>query len=576
MLRSLVRSLPPSVRFALVAGRNLVRHPAATIRGTLEVRADQRRFARANAFLREGPRAEGPRALVVSLSGWPYQLKIEGLLLKALELEGLRPVVLTSRAVRGRAAPYQRAFGFTDVVEIDDYLPRDAAAELEREARALLAGRMSVQRLKQLRYRDVNVGQQVLSTLSRGLYRGSVPLDDPRAHRLLERLLPDSMGMCRGAERVLEAVGPDVVVFNEARYAGNGSIFETALARNLNVIQFVHAFSDDALVFKRYAAATSRVHPRSLGDEAWAEVAAGPWTDAMEAELDAQFEIRYAGRDLLSRRLHEHTRRRARAELVAELGLDHAKPSAVVFSHVLWDANLFYGEDLFEDQEEWLIETIRAAAANPRLNWIVKLHPANVWKRKLEGQMGELPELAAIRAKIGPLPAHVHLLLPDTDVSTRSLFDVADCALTIRGTIGVEAPCFGVPVITAGTGHYSGRGFTVDSDSAASYRALLARLEQVQPLGTEQVLLARKHAHALFCRRPMRFTSFTSVIEPNERLGHPLDHDVLLTLSSRAELERAEDLGVFARWALDRSQEDYLAPLAVGEPAGVTLASRRD
>ena len=34
------------------------------------------------------------------------------------------------------------------------------------------------------------------------------------------------------------------------------------------------------------------------------------------------------------------------------------------------------------------LETIRSAAANPALNWVVKLHPANVWKRRLEGQTG--------------------------------------------------------------------------------------------------------------------------------------------------------------------------------------------
>ena len=558
MLRPLIRRLP-RLESAVARAYRVVRRPSLVL-DQARIRRDSRRFALAHSFLRSGCSSTGQRALVVSLSAWPYQLKLEGMLLKALELEGLAPTVVTDREARRVASRYHGAFGF-ETVSIDAFSEPSSAPELRREAETLLGGDLSVQKLKALRYGDVNVGQHVLSTLSRNLFRGSVTLDDDESRKLVLRLLPESIALAQTAERLLDELRPAVVIFNEARYAGYGPIFETALAKGLNVIQFVSAFSDDALVFKHYDSATSRVHPRSVGEAAWSGIRSGPWTAAMEAELSEQFDLRYAGRDLLSKRLHQHTRQRGQEQLVAELGLDRAKPSAVLFSHVLWDANLFYGEDLFEDQEEWLIETIRSAAANPSLNWIVKLHPANVWKRKLEGQTGELPELAAIRAKLGELPGHVHLLLPDTDVSTLSLFQLADVAITIRGTVGIEAPCFGVPVVTGGTSHYSGRGFTFDSATADEYRTLLARLHELPPLTDEQVLLAKKHAHALFCRRPLHFSSFRSVIDPESR-GGLFSHDLELTISSRAALEAAPDLREFARWALDRSQEDYLRPLS--------------
>jgi hypothetical protein len=535
-----------------------VLHPSR-LRDHAQVAADARRFRRTHPFLATAPPQDGPLAVVASLSAWPYQLKLEGILMRALALEGFRPLVLTSRRVRRSAGRYHRAFGL-DAIELERF-ERDAdVAAARREAAALLERAAGVQELKALHYHDVNVGQHVLSTVSRRLFDGSVRFEDAEAQALVSELLPETMALTLTAERMLDELRPDVVVFNEARYAGYGPIFEAALARDLNVIQFVHGYSGDSLVFKRYAAGTSRIHPRSLGDAAWAEVAHGTWTPAQEAELTAQFDVRYGAVDVLSRRLHEHTRLRGRDGLSAELGLDTSKPTAVLFSHVLWDANLFYGDDLFEDQEEWLIETIRAAAANPHLNWVVKLHPANVWKRKLEGQTGELPELEAIRSKLGDLPAHVRLLLPDTDVSTLDLFEVADFAITIRGTVGVEAPVFGVPVVTGGTSHYSGRGFTLDSATQAEYRSLLARLHDEPPLTEAQRLLARKHAHGLFVRRPLHFTSFRSVIDAEER--GPLSHNLELTVSSRAELEAAEDLRTFARWAADGSREDYLAPLA--------------
>src|SRR5439155_5180288 len=218
----------------------------------------------------------------------------------------------------------------------------------------------------------------------------------------------------------------------------------------------------------------------------------------------------------------------------------------------------FYGEDLFADQEEWFVETVRAASENPRVNWIVKLHPANVRKLRREGLAGELDEERAIRERIGELPAHVAVLRPESDVSTRSIFEAADYGITIRGSVGFELPCLGVPVLTAGTGFYSGRGLTVDSASAEEYLSRLRRIEEIPPPTPEQVEPARRHAYALFRLRPLRFSSFLATIRPLSEMGHPLDHDVEIRVRTREELESADDLRRFASWALDSAELDYL------------------
>ena len=194
----------------------------------------------------------------------------------------------------------------------------------------------------------------------------------------------------------------------------------------------------------------------------------------------------------------------------------------MLFSHVLWDANMFFGRDLFTDQEEWFVETVRAACANDRVNWLVKLHPANVWKLRRDGVSGELGEHVAIREHVGELPPHVKLLEPETDISTWSLFDVTDVGVTIRGSVGFELPCLGKPALTAGTGFYSGRGFTVDSDTREDYLARIGRIEEIPPPDAEQVELARKHAYALFRLRQTRFTSYRSVYKPVERVDDPV------------------------------------------------------
>jgi capsule polysaccharide export protein KpsC/LpsZ len=134
------------------------------------------------------------------------------------------------------------------------------------------------------------------------------------------------------------------------------------------------------------------------------------------------------------------------------LGLSSDRKVALIFPHILWDGSFFFGEDLFDDYTEWLVETIRAAVANPRLQWVVKLHPAHVVKTK-QGNYPEKPaELKVIEQVFGTLPAHLKLVYPDTEISTYSLLEIADYTITVRGTVGIEAALFGIPVVTAGYG----------------------------------------------------------------------------------------------------------------------------
>lgn len=500
----------------------------------------------------------GPIALIVSLSEFIYQLKLEAMVAKGLELNGYTPAFLIP--ADSKLAPrYLRAFGMRRFVQIPDYLDEALEEDARREAVALLPATPTAGDVARLTFRDAALGRYVLSTVSRALHEGTVDFAEPRARALLDEVLRVAIRSTLAAEAMLDDLQPKAVLFIERNYASEAPISDLALQRGLNVVQFVAGFQDDEFVFKRYTSETRRLHPRSLSDRSWERVKAMDWTPERDAAVEEELRQRYDGSQLLQRRNQEWTRPWSPDEIRAELGLDPAKRTAVLFSHILWDANMFYGEDLFDDQEGWFVETVRAACVNERVNWIVKLHPANVWKRKRDGVEGEeLGDLVAIREQIGALPPHVKLLLPDSPISTRSLFDLVDWGITIRGSIGVELPCFGVPVLTAGTGFYSGRGFTVDSANADEYLGRLARIEEIPPLTAREVELARRHAYALFHLRPTPFRSFRSTVAPLGSVGGPLDQNLEVTLRSREELLAAEDLRGVGDWALNSRDLDYL------------------
>ncbi len=537
---------------------NAARYPRRTVRETIILRdllGFRSRFSPALRAATPWGRS-GATVLIVSLSDFVYQLKLEGVLGKAFQLAGCRVVALT-HALDRWGEPYLSAFGIDEFVHPEDFLDEEAEQDVEAEVAAALSGELGVQSLRQLTFHGAHVGEQTLSTISRRFEQGRISLSDPPVRAALEEVLRESMRSVIAGERLLDRIDPDVVLFNEKNYAGFGSIYDLALQRGANVIQFVIAGIHwrDALVFKRFTEETRRVHPTSLSLEGWKRVREMPWTDERERELEDEFTLRYGGGEMHpDAGLQAGKRIKTADEVRAELGLDPGKKTAVVFSHVLWDANMFFGEDLFDDQETWLVETVRAACANDAVNWVVKLHPANMYKTDAR----DLNDEIAIREAVGTLPPHVKLLRPETGINTYSLFAVTDLGVTIRGTIGMELPCFGIPVLTAGTGRYSGLGFTVDSETAAEYIGRLANAQTVEPLDAESVLLAKRHAYALFRLRPFRFSSYRASFMPPDRLHHPLSHNLELTLRSAEEVEGAPDLRAFAEWALG-SELDYLA-----------------
>jgi hypothetical protein len=531
-----------------------VRRRALRTRLILErdLRGFRRRYGR---IVGRRPAVTSGTALLASLSYSSFQLKTEGMLAKAFQARGLEPIAAVP-ADSELPRRYLELFGIRRFVHLEDYLDPALEDEARREGERLLAAVSEPEDLKRLSFRGVDVGRQALSTVSRYLHEGGVDLHDARARELLARLLPTAVRGTLAFERLLDDLDPELVLFNERNYADQGPLSDLALGRGLNVVQFVGGFEDDTLVLKRFTADTKAIHPRSLAEDSWQLVRELPWGDAQERELEEEFAKRYNGTTYHARLNQSWTRPRSREEIVAELQLDPQRRTAVVFSHVLWDANMFYGRDLFADQEEWFVETVRAASANDAVNWIVKLHPANVWKRKRDGVTADLDELVAIRTRVGALPSHVHVLEPTSEISTWSLFGITDWGVTIRGSVGFELPCFGTPVLTAGTGFYSGRGFTVDSATPEEYLERLGRIQELPRLNDDTVRLARRHAHALFRLRQTRFRSFRVRYMPLERIDHPFEATIDVLARSPDELD--SDLARVGEWAVDSRALDYL------------------
>ncbi len=494
----------------------------------------------------------GKTALIVSQAYLPFA-RLEALVMKALQLAGFKTVVVGER--RYAFLRYGWLAGNSEVRAFSDFDSQGDPRWVEEQMSRL----QGLHDWLALEYQGVHVGRFTIASALRHLKVGQLDFAAAATREVLARILRSSVRNALAAAKLLQSVQPDCVLLMDRGYSGHGEIFDLALQQGIDTVTWNLGYKSNRLLFKRYNRGNEREHPLSPSATTWEQLLRMPWSaedgEKIRKELFDCYETQdwfsVVGTQFDKKILSRHATRQ-------KLGLAPDKKVAVVFPHILWDGSFFWGEDLFEDYTHWFVETIRAACANPRVEWVVKLHPAHLVKAQQNQDKGKPSELDVIESRIGVLPAHVKLVHPETELSTYSLFEIADYAVTVRGTVGIESALFAIPVVTAGTGRYDRRGFTVDSTTRAEYLQKLASLESLPRLSEEQVRIAERYAFGVFFCRPLRLSCASLEFE-RDAIATP---KVTIHCQTQRQWRESPDLRQLAQWLADGKAEDMFMPPA--------------
>lgn len=510
--------------------------------------------------LKKGQSRSGTTFLIVSFLPLPYCLKMEGIISNSLKRRGHRVVVLSNLASDHLANEFHRKIYGNEVLLLERFLRPVLVDRVESEIDEMLAVKTGLlRRLKKFEYRGAKIGLHVLATLSTDVVHGKVEVDDRNIGRV-RRMLTRSAHYVDAADRVMKLLKPKLTIGIERGFVGTAEIFYASLINGVTYMQWVASHEPNSLMIKKYTWNNYRMHPFSLSGKTWENAKLSEWSSQDGHGLKNKFEQGYKEGvwfkqkflDLLG--AHEY---KGRHDLVRDLGLDGNFKIAVIYSHILSDANLFYGEDIFESGfEEWMIETVKAAAECKNVNWILKIHPANIHRNAKSGYAGEYGEILALKNYFGKIPEFLKIVYPEDPLSPLSFFQGTDYAITVRGTIGIEAPVYGVTTLTAGTGRYSGLGFTVDSNSQDEYLKRIRKLNDVPMIEFNSVKLAQIFASTLFNLRPTKYGNVFKDVFPRAT-NHPGHRDLQFLKDNLEEAlldHQMQDLVLY----IESDDEDFL------------------
>ena len=502
---------------------------------------------------------------ILSLTNLPMHAKFHCLVAKSMQLRGWSPVIFTNRGY-GSAHAYYRLFGLNNLVMWNDVVSQwgESSETLDKIVESLLPRRLSVSTARTITFHSVHVGEHALSLTCRYRVEGRLNLHEAGTRAMFRSHLKSAVQSVLVANNWLEQTPLDKLLVRDAGYIPSGPIFEVALQRGVDCAVFEFGQRRSTWVFKRYTPTTRGQHYFSLSPSTWEEIKKQPWTSERDEVLEQEFAGRYRSDSVDdTRRLQSGKQILPENEIYRRIHLDPQKKTAIIFSHIAWDAAFFFGSGLFDDFEDWLFQTVQFVSQTAecrQMNWIVKEHPFNVFK--LQRESIKVTSERRLLQPLMPFPEHICFMPANTEINTRSLFEIADCVLTVNGTVGMEFPCYGIPALVAGSGRYSGYGFTIEPPTQDAYFEALRTLPGIQRLDPIAQELARKHFYALMVRKQI---SFEDVAPMELKRIHEAQSDVHDNISIRArsldDLRASPSLNLLADWLLDEGlQPDLLGP----------------
>src|SRR4029077_20701365 len=216
----------------------------------------------------------------------------------------------------------------------------------------------------------LKIGEHALAGALRFFARGTLE-GEPYAEAVLRRYFEASLLTADVMTRIFTTQGIHCACFHHGIYVPHGITGETARKLNVRLVHLFTAYRKQRFIFSH----GDTYHHTLLVEppEDWQKFA---FRGRHRKQAKKYLKSRWSGsRDWIY--FHEKPTEDPKA-ISKEIGMDLAKPTILLLTNVIWDAQLHYPANAFPNMIVWLVETIRYFAKRPELNLVIRVHPAEI------------------------------------------------------------------------------------------------------------------------------------------------------------------------------------------------------
>jgi hypothetical protein len=367
-----------------------------------------------------------------------------------------------------------------NVRKLTDYISHD-----KRNNEKEIAG--DVNKLRKYRYKEIAIGEHAYAGALRYLARGD--LNDDFGLEIFQQYISQSMVLVDALINLFESVHYDVIVVNHGIYIPQGILVNLAEKYKIRIVTYNPAYKKQTFIFSH-----NKSYHYTMLDEPESDWYNFEWTQSKSDSLREYLQSRRTGEQDWIWFHNEPVNNFL--EIINGIGADATKPVVTVLTSVMWDAQLHYSKNVFENMLDWLYITIQEwKKKETETQLIIRVHPA-----ELRGQVPSRQRVQEeIYRKIGKLPVNVFLISPENEASTYVLCENSLAVIIYNTKTGAELGATKTPVIVAGEAWIRNKGIGYDINSLEQYKDVICNIEKLNLSNNKH--RGEKYAYHFFNRR---------------------------------------------------------------------------
>lgn len=302
----------------------------------------------------------------------------------------------------------------------------------------------------------------------------------------------------RAAGHVLDDLEPDILCTTNGKFLQWAPFVHQAAKRNIPYVTWEdYQISPSGVTFASNELAHEMRHTAL-----WKSELEKPLTPEEEARVRGHFESWSRG-EVTTWAGYSETGSDETQVVRERLNVRAGKPIIAIFPNLSWDSSSVGFDTAFSSMYEWLYAVVDYAGRRQDLEFVVRAHPAEA--RLPDAYKPPVPVCEAIRLHVGAVPANVRLVEGAEAINSYALAGIADVSMVYTSTLGIELPLRGKRPWVAAGAYYSGKGFTLDIESAEHMCRLLDANEFDNRLTKEQIARAERMAYLIRFRGVFNF-----------------------------------------------------------------------
>ena len=349
-----------------------------------------------------------------------------------------------------RAYAYSKKFKL-DLIFFDDILSKNEIESLKKKSKELDIDQILSYNSKN----GINHGRKVFESVCR--YHGSSKIRD---EEIVRKFFFNSLISEKASINSIERFNPDKLFTSHGVYTSWGTFSEIYHKKNIDFVCWGFQYRSNSIIAAHNRSTRDSIineNPENYSNIEVSEFVKKKVLDYVKYKIEGN--LKYD-------RINYYSDKKKFNKIHRTIFLKRF----CMFPNLEWDSIISFKPTIFENMNDWIIETVDWFIENPKYELVLRSHPAET-NNHIKTQI-TVKEI--IQSRFGTkLPKNISIIDSNSDITSYEVLLKSDICLVYGSKIGLEAAILNKPVFVCSKSHFYGKNLAIEPKSKLEYFQLL-------------------------------------------------------------------------------------------------------